>query len=45
MVAEELGVDAVVGVGLDYESMQIGQGRSVLEVSVSDTTIGLWQWD
>jgi uncharacterized protein YbjQ (UPF0145 family) len=35
--AEGLGADAVVGVDVDYESIQIGQGGSMLRVSASGT--------
>jgi uncharacterized protein YbjQ (UPF0145 family) len=35
--AEQLGAEAVVGVDVDYESIQVGQGRSMLMVSASGT--------
>ena len=38
---EGLGADAVVGVDVDYESIQIGQGGSMLMVSVSGTAVKL----
>jgi uncharacterized protein YbjQ (UPF0145 family) len=31
--AEQMGADAVVGVDVDYESIQIGQGGSMLMAS------------
>ena len=41
MVAEveQLGADAVIGVDVDYESIQIGQGGSMLMVSASGTAV------
>ena len=39
--AEQLGADAVVGVDVDYESIQIGQGGSMLMVSASGTAVKL----
>src|SRR5215212_5320035 len=39
--AEGLRADAVVGVDVDYESIQIGQGGSMLMVSVSGTAVKL----
>jgi uncharacterized protein YbjQ (UPF0145 family) len=39
--AEQLGADAVVGVDVDYESIQVGQGGSMLMVSASGTTVKL----
>jgi uncharacterized protein YbjQ (UPF0145 family) len=43
MVAEagQLGADAVIGVDVDYESIQIGQGGSMLMVSASGTAVKL----
>jgi uncharacterized protein YbjQ (UPF0145 family) len=43
MVAEagQMGADAVVGVDVDYESIQIGQGGSMLMVSASGTAVKL----
>ena len=35
--AEQLGPDAVIGVNVDYESIQIGQGGSMMMVSASRT--------
>jgi uncharacterized protein YbjQ (UPF0145 family) len=39
--AEQLGVHAVVGVDVDYESIQIGQGGSMLMVSAPRTAVKL----
>jgi len=39
--AEQAGADAVVGVYVDYESIQIGQGSSMLMVSASGTAVKL----
>ena len=39
--AEELGADAVIGVDVDYESVQIGEGGSMLMVSASGTAVKL----
>ncbi len=39
--AEQLGVNAVVGVDVDYESIQIGQGGSMLMVSAPGTAVKL----
>ena len=39
--ARELGADAVVGVDLDYESIQMGQGGGMLMVSASGTAVHL----
>jgi uncharacterized protein YbjQ (UPF0145 family) len=39
--AEQMGGDAVVGVDVDYESIQIGQGGSMLMVSASGTAVKL----
>ena len=43
MVAEakELGAEAVIGVDVDYESVQIGEGGSMLMVSASGTAVKL----
>ena len=41
MVAEQAGADAVVGVDVDYESIQIGKGGSMLMVSASGTAVRL----
>lgn len=37
--AERLGANAVVGVDIDYESIQIGQGGNMLMVSASGTAV------
>ena len=37
--ARELGANAVVGVDLDYESIQVGQGGGMLMVSASGTAV------
>jgi uncharacterized protein YbjQ (UPF0145 family) len=39
--AQQLGADAVIGVDVDYESIQIGQGGSMLMVSASRTAVRL----
>jgi uncharacterized protein YbjQ (UPF0145 family) len=39
--AERLGADAVIGVGVDYESIQIRQGGGMLMVSASGTAVKL----
>jgi uncharacterized protein YbjQ (UPF0145 family) len=39
--AEQLGAVAVVGVDVDYESIQVGQGGSMLMVSASGTAVKL----
>jgi uncharacterized protein YbjQ (UPF0145 family) len=39
--AEQLGADAVMGVDVDYESIQVGQGGSMLMVSASGTALKL----
>lgn len=36
-----MGADAVVGVDVDYESIQAGQGGSMMMVSVSGTAVKL----
>ena len=43
MVAEakELGAEAVIGVDVDYESVQVGEGGSMLMVSASGTAVKL----
>jgi uncharacterized protein YbjQ (UPF0145 family) len=38
---EQLGVNVVVGVDVDYESIQIGQGGSMLMVSAPGTAVKL----
>ena len=40
--AEQLSADAVIGVDVDYEPIQIGQGGSMLMVSASGTAVTLW---
>jgi len=37
--AHELGANAVIGVDLDYESIQMGQGGGMLMVSASGTAV------
>jgi uncharacterized protein YbjQ (UPF0145 family) len=37
--AERLGANAVVGVDLDYETLQVGQTGGMLMVSVSGTAV------
>ena len=39
--AEQAGADAVIGVDVDYESIQIGQGGGMLMVSASGTAVKL----
>jgi uncharacterized protein YbjQ (UPF0145 family) len=39
--AEQMSADAVIGVDVDYESIQIGQGGSMLMVSASGTAVKL----
>ena len=39
--AEGLGAGAVIGVDVDYESIQIGEGGSMLMVSASGTAVKL----
>ncbi len=39
--ARDLGANAVVGVDLDYESIQVGQGGGMLMVSASGTAVEL----
>jgi uncharacterized protein YbjQ (UPF0145 family) len=39
--AEQMGADAVIGVDVDYESIQLGQGGSMLMVSTSGTAVKL----
>ena len=39
--AQELGADAVVGVDLDYETIQVGSGGGMLMVSASGTAVVL----
>ena len=38
---EQMGTNAVVRVDVDYESIQIGQGGSMLKVSASGTAMKL----
>jgi uncharacterized protein YbjQ (UPF0145 family) len=37
--AEELGANAILGVDLDYENIQMGQGGGMLMVSASGTAV------
>jgi len=37
--AEQMGANAVVGVDLDYETIQVGQGGNMLMVSVAGTAV------
>lgn len=39
--AQQAGADAVIGVDVDYESIQLGQGGSMLLVSASGTIVKL----
>ena len=39
--AEQMGADAVIGVDVDYESIQGGQGGNMLMVSASGTAVKL----
>ena len=39
--ARRLGADAVIGVDVDYESIQVGQGGSMLMVSAAGTAVKL----
>jgi uncharacterized protein YbjQ (UPF0145 family) len=39
--AEQGGADAVIGVDVDYEPIQLGQGGSMLMVSASGTAVKL----
>ncbi len=39
--AQQIGADAVIGVDVDYESIQLGQGGSMLMVSASGTAVRL----
>jgi uncharacterized protein YbjQ (UPF0145 family) len=39
--AEQMGINAVIGVDVDYESIQIGQGGSMEMVSASGTAVKL----
>ena len=39
--AQQLGADAVIGVDVDYESIQLGQGGGMLMVSASGTAVRL----
>ena len=39
--AEQAGADAVIGVDVDYESIQVGQGGSMMMVSTSGTAVRL----
>jgi uncharacterized protein YbjQ (UPF0145 family) len=37
--AEEMGANAVIGVDLDYETIQVGQGGGMLMVSANGTAV------
>lgn len=39
--AQQRGADAVIGVDVDYESIQLGQGGGMLMVSASGTAVKL----
>ena len=39
--AQEMGANAVIGVDLDYETIQVGQGGGMLMVSASGTAVVL----
>ena len=39
--AEQMGANAVISVDLDYETIQVGQGGSMLMVSASGTAVRL----
>ena len=39
--ARQLGADAVIGVDLDYENIQVGSGGSMLMVSAAGTAVKL----
>jgi uncharacterized protein YbjQ (UPF0145 family) len=39
--AERMGADAIIGVDVDYESIQVGQAGSMLMVSASGTAVKL----
>jgi hypothetical protein len=39
--ADQMGAEAVIGVDVDHESIQIGQGGSMLMVSASGTAVKL----
>ena len=39
--AEQMGADAVIGIDLDYASIQLGQGGSMLIVSTSGIAVKL----
>ena len=41
VVAEQVGADAVIGVDVEDESIQLGQGGSMLMVSASGTAVKL----
>jgi uncharacterized protein YbjQ (UPF0145 family) len=40
-IAAHLGADAVIGVDLDYETIQVGQGGGMLMVTASGTAVKL----
>jgi uncharacterized protein YbjQ (UPF0145 family) len=39
--SEQMGADAIIGVDVDYESIQVGQGGNMLMVSASGTAVKL----
>lgn len=39
--AKELGANAIIGVDLDYETIQMGQGGGMLMVSASGTAVSI----
>ena len=39
--AQQVGADAVIGVDVDYESIQLAQGGSMLMISASGTIVSL----
>jgi hypothetical protein len=42
-LAEGLGANAIVGIDLDYETIQVGKGGSMLMVTASGTAVPLRQ--
>ncbi len=38
--AKQMGANAVIGIDIDYETIQVGSGGSMLMVSVSGTAVG-----
>jgi uncharacterized protein YbjQ (UPF0145 family) len=39
--SEQMGADAIIGVDVDHESIQVGQGGCMLMVSASGTAVKL----